>query len=431
MKKPLICLAALAAAGAASAQSSVTVFGVMDAAVSYYQANSKYVNTALNVLNPANPTLLVPHPDIRQSQTVLSSGNYSSSRLGFRGTEDLGGGLAASFWLEAGLANDTGGGLTPTGALAFNRRSTVSLSGVAGELRAGRDYTPTYWNDKFDPFGTAGAGASVISMLLGGSGTAGTINNLVANPNYVRASNSVGYFLPPNLGGVIGQVMYAFGENVKFSPGAFTPNTPNTARIGRYAGGRLGYAEGPVDVAIAYGSSIVGDDFFGGITKKLDTANLGGSYDFGPVMLFGEYSHVTLKNDHVFLPIFTPSGDARVNGYVLGATMPVGPSLIRFAYSHLEADIKNVALAAPGLNTPDPKTGKFALGYVYNLSKRTALYATAAYTKNKNGAAIPPALPPNGSIGFVSPTISNIQNGMPGYRADTGYGYDFGIRHAF
>ena len=83
MKKSLVALVALTAAGAASAQSSVTVFGVMDAAVSYYQANSKYVNTALNVLNPGNPALLVPHPDIRQSQTVLSTGNYAGSRLGF------------------------------------------------------------------------------------------------------------------------------------------------------------------------------------------------------------------------------------------------------------------------------------------------------------------------------------------------------------
>ena len=432
MQTSLIALAALAAAGAASAQSSVTVFGVMDAAVSYYQANSKFVNTALNVLNPGNPALLVPHPDIRQSQWVLSTGNYAGSRLGFRGTEDLGGGVAASFWLEAGIANDTGGGFTPSGALAFNRRSTVSLSGVVGELRLGRDYTPTFWNDTvFDPFGTVGSGASLTSMLLGGSGTAGTITNLVANPNYVRAPNSISYFLPPNLGGVYGQVMYAFGENVKYDPGAFTPNTPNTARTGRYAGGRLGYAQGPVDAAISYGSSTVGDNFFAGLTKYLNTGNIAGSYDFGPVKQFGEYSHVKLKNEHVFQPIFTPSGDATVNSYLLGASAPIGPGLIRVAYSHLSADIKNVAATSLGLNAPDPKADKLSLGYVYNLSKRTALYATAAYTKNKNGAALPPALPPNGAVGFVTPTIANILNQGAGYRADTGYGYDLGIRHTF
>jgi predicted porin len=133
----------------------------------------------------------------------------------------------------------------------------------------------------------------------------------------------------------------------------------------------------------------------------------------------------------VFQPIFMPSGDVTINSYVLGVTVPVGPGLIRVAYSHLDADLKNVALAAPGLNVPDPKTDKLALGYVHNLSARTALYATAAYTKNKNGAAIPPALPPNGTVGYTTPTIANILNQGAGYRADTGYGYDFGIRHVF
>jgi predicted porin len=425
MKKSLICLAALAAAGAASAQSSVTVFGVMDAAVSYYQATSKFVFLP----TPGNPAALVPHPDITQRQTVLSTGNNAGSRLGIRGTEDLGGGVAGSFWLEAGVINDTGSGFAANGGLAFNRRSTVSLSGVAGEIRLGRDYTPTFFNDTlFDPFGTVGSGASAISMLLGGAGTAGTITNLLGNPNYVRAPNSVTYFLPPNLGGVYGEVMHAFGENVKFDPGTFTPNTPNTARTGRYDGGRLGYAKGPLDIAIAYGSSVVGDDYFGGLTKYLNTGNIGGSYDFGPVKLFGEYSHVQLKNEHVFLPLFTPSGDASVNSYVLGTSVPVGPGLIKVAYSHLDADIKN-AVTPPGLNVPDPKTDKLALGYVYNLSARTALYTTAAYTKNKNGAAIPPTLPPNGSVGFVNPTVPNLLSS--GYRADAGYGYDFGIRHVF
>lgn len=430
MKKSLLALAALSAAGAASAQSSITVFGVVDAAVSYYQANSKYVNTSLNVLNPANPALFVAHPDIRQSQWVLSTGNYAGSRLGFRGTEDLGGGLAASFWLEAGLANDVGSGIG--GGLTFNRRSTVSLSGAFGEVRLGRDYTPTFWNDTvFDPFGTVGAGALAISMLLGGGGTAGTITNLVANPNYVRASNGVAYFLPPNLGGFYGQVMYTFGENVKYDPATLTPATPNTARTGRYVGGRFGYAKGPVDIAAAYGSSIVGDDFFAGVTKKLNTGNLGASYDFGPVKLFGEYSRVDLENDRAFQPVFTPTGDITVNAYLLGLTVPVGPGLIRAAYSHLDADIKNMAAASLGLNAPDPKTDKLALGYVHNLSQRTALYATVAYTKNKNGAAIPPALPPNGSVGFTNPTAVNLLNQGAGYRADTAYGYDFGIRHVF
>ena len=421
MKQSLVVLAALTGAGLASAQSTVRVFGVVDAAVSYYQTKSNYVSTGIG-------GDLLPHPTLAQSQWVMSTGNDAGSRLGFRGTEDLGGGLAGNFWLEAGMANDTGSGFAG-GGLAFNRRSTVSLSGIFGELRLGRDYTPTFLNDTlFDPFATVGSGASVISMLFGGSGGPGTINSLIANPNYVRASNSVGYFLPPNLGGFYGQVMYAFGENVKYDPGAITPNTLNTARTGRYAGGRLGYANGPLDIAAAHGSSIVGDNYFGGLTKSLDTSNVAASYDFGPVKLFGEYSHVRLSNDYVREPIAAPSGDVKVNGYLLGMTAPIGPGLIRVAYSHLLADIRSALPVGKGVGVPDLKADKLSLGYLHNLSRRTALYANFAVTKNKNGAAIPPALPPNGTVAYANPPLGDQSSG---YRADTGYGYDFGIRHAF
>ncbi|MBS0339114.1 MAG: porin [Proteobacteria bacterium] len=410
MKKTLMTFAALTAAGAASAQSSVKIFGVMDAGVSYYQTNSKD-STGVG-------------PTLRQSQTVLSTGNMTGSRFGFSGTEDLGGGLAASFWLEAGIANDTGSTASP--AILFNRRSTVSLSGRLGEVRLGRDYAPTFWNDTvFDPFGTVGSGALAIGTLLGGSGSAGTINAVLANPNYVRVGNSVSYFLPANLGGFYGQVMYGFGENIKYDPGTNTPNTPNTARTGRYEGGRFGWADGPVDVAAAYGSSTVGDNYYAGNTKFLNTSNVAGSYDFGVVKLLGEYSYVKLKNDWVVTPAV--SGDATIKGYLLGATVPVGPGLIKLAYSHLQADVTQVTAGLA--DAPELKADKFALGYVHNLSRRTALYATAAYTKNKNGAALPPALPPNGSVGYTNPTLANLN--QTGYRADTGYGYDIGIKHSF
>jgi predicted porin len=90
---------------------------------------------------------------LKRSQTALSNSGYNASRLGFRGTEDLGGGLAASFWLEAPITNDDG----KDWSASFSRRSTVSLSGGFGEIRLGRDYTATFWNDTvFDPFGTVG-----------------------------------------------------------------------------------------------------------------------------------------------------------------------------------------------------------------------------------------------------------------------------------
>ena len=119
MKKSLLLLAALSTcSGLASAQSSVTVFGILDAAVT-------------NVKNGS-----------AGSRKTLSSGQGNTSRLGFRGVEDLGGGLKASFWLEGQVDVDTGG----TSGFDWSRRATVSLTGNFGELRMGRDQNPSYLN---------------------------------------------------------------------------------------------------------------------------------------------------------------------------------------------------------------------------------------------------------------------------------------------
>lgn len=387
MKKSLVALAALATltvTGTASAQSSVTLFGVVDAAV------SSYSNRAETPLGNS----------ITTNQTALTNSGYNSSRLGFRGTEDLGGGLAASFWLEAGLNNDDGTGAGPAGGLSFNRRSTVSLSGAFGEVRLGRDYTPTYWNDSvFDPFGTNGVGKNLVSTANGG----------MLNENYTRASNSIGYFLPPNLGGAYGQVMYAFNENEKFDPAILTPNEPDTQRAGRYIGGRVGYATGPVDIALSYGESTVADDFFMGLTANVATWNLGASYDFGPVKLFGEYSDNRLRIDVQNLGMLADPG---AKGWLLGATVPVGPGLIRASYS---------AVRYRGFElNEEPRADKFAIGYVHNLSKRTALYTTVARVNNKNGAGL-----------TVGGPAYNVAFDGVWTTPKSSTGYDIGIRHAF
>ncbi|MDM0052891.1 porin [Variovorax sp. J22R115] len=419
-KQTLIALAALTAAGMASAQSSVTLFGVVDAAVSGYKSQSE---------TPLGTT-------ITKSQTVLSSGGYNSSRLGFRGTEDLGGGIAASFWLEAGMTNDNGGGAATGGGLNFNRRSTVSLSGILGELRLGRDYVPTFWNDGvFDPFNTNGAGTSLIATASGGTALGVPNSGFQSNRNYVRASNSIGYFLPPSLGGFYGQFMYALNEKVSYDPGGLTPpgvpaivanpalaTVADDARAGCYIGGRFGYATGPLDVALAYGKSTIGSNFFLGSTTTLNIWNLGASYDFGPVKVFGEYSNNKQKTD-LATNTFAPFGVTKpgANGGLVGVTIPVDAGLIRAAYSLVRYN--NVHLNIAGLN-PDPKSDQFALGYVYNLSRRTALYSTVAYVSNKDGAG----LAVTGAPAFYTGTIP----GGPGAAVPSkSIGYDVGIRHAF
>ncbi len=428
MKKSLVALAALAVAGVASAQSSVTLFGVVDASISGY-SNTARDNRATVFPNQFGIPTYLNQGSVKTSNTQLANSGYNSSRLGFRGTEDLGGGLAASFWLEAPISNDDG----QTGISTFARRSTVSLSGGFGEIRLGRDYTPTFWNDTvFDPFGTNGVGTNLISTantpfnsFTGYSAAQTSLTNRpqipnVGGSNYVRASNTVGYFLPPNLGGFYGQVMYGFSEQTKYDSGVFTPNVANNSRAGRYIGGRFGYANGPLDVALAYGSSTVGDQYFAGVTTKVNTLNLGASYDFGPVKLFGEVSKAKNKNDYEVTPILGGRPDIDLTGYLIGVTVPVGAGLIRASYSAVKLDTNQPFDFFNPANNLDPKANKLALGYVHNLSKRTALYATIARVSNKNGA--------NYTVGGPA-----FYNGLAGttFTPKSSTGYDFGIRHAF
>ena len=420
MKKSLVALAALAVAGVASAQSSVTLFGVVDASVSGY-SNTARDERATVFPNAFGIPVYLNQGSVKTSRRVLANSAYNSSRIGFRGTEDLGGGLAASFWLEAPISNDDG----QQGIATFARRSTVSLSGGFGEIRLGRDYTPTFWNDTvFDPFGTNGVGTNLISTAndaFNGFGTPAASTapfTNVGSSNYVRASNTIGYFLPPNLGGFYGQFQYGFSEKTKYSSGIYTPDVANSQRQGRYIGGRFGYANGPLDVALAYGSSTVGDNYYAGTTTKVNTLNPGASYDFGPVKLFGELSKAKNKIDYEVTPLLGGRPDIDLTGYLLGVTVPVGAGLIRASWSHVKYDT-NQPFNPFAVNNSDPKANKIALGYVHNLSKRTALYATIARVSNKNGAGLTVGGPAfyNNAAGAFTPKSST--------------GYDFGIRHAF
>ena len=363
MKKSLIALAVLATASAAYAQSSVTLFGIVDATLS--RGTGSGVGST--------------------SRTQLTNSGYNSSRLGFRGTEDLGGGMSASFWLEAGVNNDNGSGAptsvsnqapgvfnSTTGAnapvaantqgLTFNRRSTVSLGGGFGEVRLGRDYTPQFWNlTVFDPFGTNGVG------------TTQTLVSSLGGPTTIRASNSIGYFLPGNLGGFYGQLQYSMGEN---------PRNAVNRKDGDGMGIRVGYAAGPFNVAGAYSRTRF-------LTGDIKSMNIGGQYDFGVAKAM---AHIT--RDRV-------SGGASGRGGLIGALVPVGPGEIRLAYSTYKNNLAR-----------NPRSDKLALGYVHNLSKRTALYTTFARVKNRGGAAQ--------ALGGATTSANSNSSG-----------FDFGVRHSF
>ena len=413
-KRSLIAAAAVLAAGPCLAQSSLTLFGVVDAGVSRYRTTS----TSYDPLRPGQ---------LRQSQTVLSPSGNASSRLGFRGTEDLGGGLAVGFWLEAPLNNDTGGGIAN-----FGRRSTVSLSGPFGEVRLGRDYTASFWNDAvFDPFIVNGVGTNLIAVvnsniaasralatggLLNGGLSAGT-------DSYLRTSNAVSYFLPPNLGGFYGQVQYALHENTKVSN---LPDSPSTR--GRYVGGRMGWTNGPADVALAYGESTLSST--AALGEKIKSLNVGGSYDFGPVKVFGEWSRVRDVRDVRNSATAFPGGSLRLNdrydGLMAGLNVPLGAGMIRASYGRVRF--------VNGLDLPDgnASVNKLALGYVHNLSKRTALYASVARIHIANGRNNP-------TVMGVTPLVLSLPAifPQPGYATTAGMqprsalGYDVGLRVSF
>ena len=363
VKKSMVAIAVLTSAGWACAQSSVTMFGIVDTDLAHGSGNTS-------------------------SKTQITNSGSNSSRLGFRGTEDLGGGLSASFWLEAGINTDNGTGTAtnsnnqtapPAAAagqqgLTFNRRATVSIAGTWGEVRLGRDYTPQFWSlTAFDPFGTngVGTGQNVSSSITGVTG--------------IRASNTISYFLPGNLGGFYGWVQHYRGEN--------SSNVANS-RDGNGSGVRIGYASGPFNVALALSRTqyLAGD---------VQQNNIAGSWDFGVAKLMGQYS--SDRNDGL-------AGGSKGTGYLLGGLIPVGVGEVRLALSRYETD----QVVAGTLD--HPATRKYAMGYAHNLSKRTQLYATYARISNS---------------GYAAATVSPALNGSTGVGGGSSSGYDIGVRHSF
>ena len=357
MKKSLLALAVLGTfAGAASAQSSVTLFGVVD-------LNLQYINNG----NAG-------------TQYTMGQDGLASSRLGFRGVEDLGGGLTASFWLEGALNPDIG---TSTGQ-TWQRRSTVSLAGGWGEVRLGRDYTATFWNSTiFDPFGTNGVGSAgnlvFATPAIPSGGAYGTL---------VRDNNMVGYFLPSGIaGGLYGQAQIAAGEN---APG------------GKYFGIRLGYASGPFNIAGAYGKTQVTIAAIPPLPADQDgTAyNFGASWNFGFMSLSGYYGRIEIGN-----------GDQ--NNWFIGAQAPVGVWTFKASYGQVDRSD-----STPGSVFEGQKANQFAIGATYDLSKRTALYGTWAGINNKNGASFRVGALQNVPAGGVNPN-------------DNSQGLQLGVRHSF
>jgi predicted porin len=254
MKKSLIALAVLVASGAAMAQSSVTIYGIADAVI---------------------------HKDKNVSTQLTGSGGLSTSRIGFRGTEDLGGGLSANFQLEQGLNLSSGSGGT------FNRQSWVGLSGGFGEIRLGNTPTP------YDDVATA-SGLGFDSNVFDSS------DIMFTQDAYTSRPGSVIYYATPDFGGFSAAVSYSLNANKQ-----------------DYTSLRLGYAAGPLAVNVAY------QDESDANNEKYTVLN--GAYDFGAFKLLAAYGTLSVADtDEYSIAVEVPLGAAMTVSLGYAATDTTG-----------------------------------------------------------------------------------------------------------
>ena len=359
MQKKIIALAVAGLAStAAFAQSNVQVYGVVD--VGFQRSSSSDTSTL-------------------KSRSGLDSGLQNGSRIGFRGTEDLGNGLKASFVLEYGLAADTG----VFGTTA--RQSFLALSNNFGTIAAGRQYTPQYGLlSKVDPFGTGTVGDVVYGRGVYFTGAS-------AVKDTIRLDNLVAY-VSPNFGGfnvIAGYTADGIGDEEV---------TLKTAKSGNAKIWAINpnYSNGPLFVGLNYHQ------------VKIDSAadykdkvwDLGATYDFGVVKLAAVYGQMKAE-----------AADEKTKQWLVGATVPVsaaGAALV--SYARNKTDVTGAG--------SDEKASKWAVGYTHALSKRTNLYAVYAKIKTNDAA--------EGDF-----TVLNKKNAGGAFEGDYTSGLNIGVRHTF
>ena len=313
MKKTLVALAALAATGA-FAQSTVTLYGKIDAGLEFKDVGGV-------------------------STTKLQSGNFSGSRWGMKGTEDLGGGLKANFQVESGFNVDAGS--SGQGGLLFGRQAYVGVSGGFGSLTVGRQYTPGDNALGWDAMGATGAMAGPMYAVF----TSNYAN--IDNKATGRQNNSISYSLPA-MGGVGAQVMFA-------------PNESDAAGQ-RYTGLNVSYAGGPLYAVAAWEQQTTT-----GAAASNSGWVAGGSYDLGAAKVSVGFAGGT--------------SDASVKdtGWSVGVAAPVGAATLSAGYA---SETSKTAAGA------ESKTTAFGLNAVYMLSKRTNAYAGLINKTDTNAANV-------------------------------------------
>lgn len=354
MKKTVLALATLAAlSGTAFAQSSVTIYGVVDASLENVKGTD--------------------------SLTRVSSDNLATSRLGFRGVEDLGGGLKAKFTLEAGLKVDTGA----NDSAFWGRSAWVGLEGGFGEVRVGRQ-------------------DSLIGAIAGNTSILGAqgyddlkIADTLSGSTYRRVNNGITYFLPKFVDGLSIAAQYstdAVGEENTVTVGTNT----SVDKTGQAWGLSAQYLAGPFGVGGGF------------ITAKQDAAGdnkaqgylLFASYDFGPAKLTGYFE--SDDSEAVENNVLTAATYDKRDVFGLKVGVPIGEA---FNLTAGVSKVKNVAY------TQDQDATIIAVKGVYTLSKRTALYGLFTNVDNDKG-----------NLGVAGVATAADKNSR---------GFAIGVRHAF
>lgn len=322
MKKSLLALAVLSSvAGVAQAQSNVTIYGVLDMAI----------NSESHGAGSAGKGAI----------TSLDSGVQSGSRLGFKGSEDLGNGLKAIFKLEMGVNADTGA--SAQGGLAFGRAAWVGLAGDFGSVKLGRQNKPVFDAvDSIDPFETG-----IIGGTAGQSTSATGLGNLffATNP---RQNNTINY-TTNNISGFTGSVAYNFGEQA------------GDAGKSRQIGLSGAYAAGPVSAVLAYNT----ENDNATVPNTIKHTFAGGTMNFGVAKAALAYGKVTASDNSINNKL-----------WMVGVTVPVtAADSIIGSYTR----ITNVAAT-------DNAANQLALGLTHSLSKRTNLYTSISRIANQRNS---------------------------------------------
>ena len=369
MKKSLIAIAALAAVGAASAQSSVTLYGLADV----YAGQSKTTNTRL--VDGDNVTTVT-------KKTGFQSGGLQGSRLGVKGVEDLGNGLKAVFNYEMGFDAINGNGYAKdingdsTNGLAFNRRAVVGLQGGFGSVLLGTDYTPLY---------------NLITATEADAQSTFDTGNLTTGYGGRFTPRISGVHYAGNFSGVGVQASYGYGKTTtdKTVNGVTTATTLDKSQ--QYALG-LSYANGPFMIGAA-GQQIKGTSG-ANTTAKTTEYGVGGSYDFGAAKLFANYLYSKKQGD-TSVATYTKADEANI-----GVLVPFGAASVVAEYGH-----NRYKDYVAGVQTEKAKGNDWLIGANYAFSKRTDVYARAgrsgdATLKNMDGVELGKVKGENYAVGL-------------------------------